>query len=381
MSRSAIVLCLASALVATAARPAAAAGDRLVVLPPENLSDASTAPAAVEALLAALAQRHGWTPVRDPEVDRALHAARIWRLDSFSPGALRALGTEIGAEAVLFSTVDTWLEGENAIVALSLRLVGVDGGERWSRLITLSARETEGAIGLHRAANLAAVARLAVERGAEGFPAPGARGESRAAHGRRWGLPAPATFRSTALTSSAPVRVCLVPFVNASESRAAPRIVADLLARRLAESGRFTLVEPADFRAALLAEKVPALRDLDPERLRAVGARLGTTHFLRGSIWRWREASPRSDAVLPEVDLQLELVDVASGRVVWTAHHARRGEDYQGLFLRGAVGTVVALADRVVGEMVRAEERAKPIGGARPLATGAGAAASRGDRR
>lgn len=225
------------------------------------------------------------------------------------------------------------------------------------------------------------MARLAVERGAQSLPAPGARGESRAAHGRRWGLSAPATFRSTALPSSAPIRVCLVPFVNASESRAAPRIVADLLSRRLAESGRFTLVEPADFREALLAERVPALRDLDPERLRAVGARLGTTYFLRGSIWRWREASPRSDAVLPEVDLQLELVDVASRRVVWTAHHARRGEDYQGLLLRGAVGTVVELADRVVGEMVRAEERAKPIGGARPPASGAGTEGSRGAQR
>ncbi len=347
------------AALAANAPPTAAARTRLALLPAENLSGETAAPAAVEELFAALATRQGWTVVRGEEVDRALHAARIWRLDSFSATALRALGEELGASAVLLSTVDTWLDGENALFAASARLRAVDGTPLWSRLLSLSGSETAGALSLHRAADVAEVARRAVERASEDFPSPGAAIRPARSPGSRWLLARPPTFRAASLATEPAVRLCIIPFANATDDRAAPRIVADLLSRRLAESDRFTLVEPAELRAALLAEKVPAIRNLDPPRLRDVGARLGTSYFLRGTIWRWRESSSRTDRVSPEVELQLELVDVASQRVLWTAHHHRRGDDYEGLFLRGAVGNVVALADRALAEMLEAERNAK----------------------
>ena len=337
----------------------AGARTRLALLPPENVSGVTAAPPAVEELLATLAARQGWTVVRGEAVDRALHAARIWRLDSFSTTALRALGEELGASAVLISTVDTWLDGENALFAASASLRAVDGTTLWSRFFSLSGSETAGALSFHRAADVAEVARRAFERAGAGFPSPGAAAPPARYPGSRWSLARPPTFRAASLAAEPGVRLCIIPFANSTDDRAAPRIVADLLSRRLAESDRFTVVEPAELRAALLAEKVPAIRNLDPPRLRQIGARLGTTYFLRGTVWRWREGSPRTDRVSPEVELQLELVDVASQRVLWTAHHRRRGDDYEGLFLRGRVSNVAALADRVLAEMLQAERNSK----------------------
>jgi len=352
------------ALCAGEAPPTArAAGSRLALLPPENLSGATEAPEEVTALLAELAARNGWTVVAGEEVDRALHAARIWRLDSFSEPALAALGDELAAGALLLSTVHTWADGQNPLFAVSAKVVTIDGATIWSRLLALAGRDTAGALSLHRAQGIAEVARRAVERADKDFPAPGAVANPSESDSGRWFLPRPYTFRAASLGASDTTRLCILPFTNVSGERAASRVVTDLLARRLEESGRFALVEPADLRAALLAERVPAIRNLDPPRLRAVGARLDTTYFLRGTVWRWREASSRTDSVSPEVELQLELVDVASQRVLWTAHHRRRGDDYEGLFLRGAVSDVVTLADRMLSEMLRAEGRARDTKG------------------
>ncbi|KAB2956987.1 MAG: hypothetical protein F9K18_12965 [Thermoanaerobaculia bacterium] len=138
--------------------------------------------------------------------------------------------------------------------------------------------------------------------------------------------------------------------------------MADLLARRLAADGSFSVVEAADFRAALVAGRIPSLRRLDAERLLALGRGLGTTVFLRGAIWRWRDGRPYGVNGGTEVELDLELVDVEAGRILWTSHLARRGEDYQRLFLRGATGCAVGLADQMIAEMLDAARAAEPTG-------------------
>ena len=42
--------------------------------------------------------------------------------------------------------------------------------------------------------------------------------------------------------------------------------------------------EPADFRDAMRAEAIPSLLRLQPEQLRAIGARLGSPVFVRGTV-------------------------------------------------------------------------------------------------
>jgi hypothetical protein len=99
------------------------------------------------------------------------------------------------------------------------------------------------------------------------------------------------------------------------------------------------------------AEDVRSFRALDPEQLRRVGERVGAALFLRGSVYTWRDSVPQGGGS-PEVSLELSLVDAARDRVMWTGQHARKGGDYAFLLQRGTVTSAVALADRVVSELL-----------------------------
>jgi hypothetical protein len=101
----------------------------------------------------------------------------------------------------------------------------------------------------------------------------------------------------------------------------------------------------------------------------ALGRRLGTSLFLRGTVFRWRrEASGGGAASAPAVELSLMLIDASGGRILWASHHERRGDQYQRLLGLGSVTNVVALADRVVAEMVASLRSVKPerASGSRP---------------
>lgn len=355
--RPALMLALALAAPAAAAERAA----RLVLLPAEGAGVAVETPARLEELLAAAAAAHGWQAVAGETVDRALHAARLRRLDSLPTPALGPLLEQLDAAGLLYTTVESWRPGLNSSVGLSGRLLLADGTLAWGAVASLTAEQTADPFGLGRAGSIDEVLALVVPRLFADLPPPGGPwpGVLGSAGTRRSG--AAATFRSAALDGRAGARVILVPFANASAEPTASRVVGDLLVQRLRDRGGFAAVEGGDFRAALLAEGVAAVRLLDPERLRAVGARLGTGLVLRGAIWRWRDGSELGDGGVPEVELELELVDTAAGKVLWAAHHARRGDDYEGLLRRGAVRSAVTLADRTLAEMVGALARARPV--------------------
>ena len=77
----------------------------------------------------------------------------------------------------------------------------------------------------------------------------------------------------------------------------------------------------------------------------------GTDLFLRTTILKFEPsaATPVGDA---RVALEVTLVDALTERIVWTAYHERRGEDYVAPLRASPVRDVVTLADRVVDELV-----------------------------
>ena len=79
---------------------------------------------------------------------------------------------------------------------------------------------------------------------------------------------------------------------------------------------------------------------------------VGTTLFLRGTIYGYSDPSLTSGAAPPELQLEFTLVDVKAGRVLWASQHEHKGVDYTGLLMKGAVSNSVSLADRVVTEMI-----------------------------
>jgi hypothetical protein len=332
---------------------------RLVLLPLGNLSGVEGAPAAVAPALAQKLASKGWDVVRGEVVEEFLGKEKVRYVDSLAAEARSRLLSTFSAEGVVTGAVYAFAEGDNSVCALSARMVRADGAVAFSSVTGLTSDETEGLLGLGRAGTLQALSDRTLNSLLRNFPAPGARAKSEP---RATPLlkAAPATYKAVALSGKAVRRVCLLPFENFTQTREAPRVLADVLQHELVASGRFEVVEASELRAALVAEKVRGLGGLEPAHLAALGKRLGTTLFLRGSVYRYTDPGPRNASSTPELDVEMALVDAGTGRIVWTGGNARRGRDYKGLFQLGALRSVVALSDQIFGEIVSAEGKATP---------------------
>ena len=157
----------------------------------------------------------------------------------------------------------------------------------------------------------------------------------------------------------------VLPFANAGPHEAA-RIVAELFARRLAASALFDVVSPADLRAVFVAEKI---HDLSDPSERSAGKRLGTTLFLTGSIYEFREAYTAASGT-PHLEMEATLTDCATGEILWTSYASRLGTAYRGLLQLREIHGIVGLADQSVAEMIRAAERARLIPSMKAAAPG-----------
>jgi hypothetical protein len=344
---------------------------RVVVLPFANLSGTERAPADVAAGFARRLADKGYKPVPVPEVEAFIAAERVRYLDSLSGPVRQKLLAHLSASAVVFGTVYTFAEDQNAVVGFSARMLRSDGSLAWAGVAGLSTEDTEGALGLRRITSASRLAEKALDRLTSDLPAPGSVAKPAAGRARPLGVPVPVTFRSAALETGRAHPICILPLENRSRERLAGRYVAELLGQRLAASSLFSVVEPADLRAALVTSGVRGLRTGDPAELQKLSKAVGTSLFLRGTIYAFKDTTPRNTSVTPELELDLTLVDTASGRIVWTSRAVRRGKDYTGFLELGAITNVVTLADQAAAEMVRTAEKATPAGPARLARQGA----------
>ena len=311
-----------------------------LLLPFDNVSGADGAPEVVTALLAKTIEADGWKVVQAPE--SLLEEKRIRYLDSLDDATRQELLAGAKANAIVTGTIYSF---NNNVVALSARLVAADGTLLRAGIAGVSSDDTEGAFGLGRKTTANDIAAVAVDR----VMRPASRS-------LRPFLARPITFRSWRLDPKVPHAICVLPFDSNAAVPEATRIVADVLAVRLAEANGFDVVEPAVMRKAALDAGIGTFRSIGTPELKKIAKATGTSLFLRGTIFAFSDAK-RS---VPMVDLELMLVDVDSGKVLWNANHTRKGSDYTGFLMLGAVSNAVTLTDRVVAEMIQSEQQAKP---------------------
>src|SRR6266545_3879355 len=215
----------ATALLAVFTAPLSGAGtETVVVLPFTNLSGVERAPSEIAASFCRRIARKGYSTAPADEVEAFLAAERVRYLDSLSGRVREKLLSKFGASAVIFGTVYSFAEGENAIVGLSARM-------------------------------------------------------------RPLARAGPVTYRASTLESGRVHTICLLPLENRSSARFAPRAVGELLSQRLGASKTFRVVEPGNFREAMAASGVRGVKTGDPAELAKLSKALGTSLFLRGTIY------------------------------------------------------------------------------------------------
>ena len=344
------VLVMAATLCGAPPTSAAPSTKILVVLPFDNFSGAENAPATIHELVIKAATAKGWSVAPDEQTEKVLEDNRVRYLDSLDDAVRTTILESAEGEAILSGTVYEYTNGRNPIVAVSARLVRADGTLAWADIAGASADETEGLLGFGRAATTEAVAKEVVASLLHEFPSAGRESAPVKGQSKPFLHRGPASFRVSDLDPKTPHLVCVLPFENASPVPEASRVVADVLAIRLAAANGFEVVEPAKLRAAALKSRIGSFRGISSEDLERLSMAVGTPLFIRGTIFQYADAAGRS--IDPQLQIDLSLVDVHAGRVLWTAQHDRKGSDYIGFLMLGAVTNAVSLTDRVIAEMI-----------------------------
>lgn len=328
----------------------------LVVLPFDNFTGADNAAETVHALALKSVALKGWTIAPDEQIETVLEKNRVRYLDSLDDSVRTAILEPAGASALLSGTIYTYSEGRNPIVAVSARLVRADGTLAWADVAAASADDTEGVLGFGRASTTERVAFEVVNALMHDFPRAGAESSPGRGKAKPFMHRGPSSFHTTELDAASPHIVCVLPFENPSSVPEGARVVADILSIRLAAANGFEVVEPAKLRAAALKAHIGSFRGIASEDLERLASSVGTSLFIRGTIFQYADATGRA-AADPALQLDLSLIDAQSRRILWAAQHDRKGSDYIGFLMRGAASNAVSLTDRVITEIVDAATR------------------------
>jgi hypothetical protein len=122
-------------------------------------------------------------------------------------------------------------------------------------------------------------------------------------------------------------RVAVIPFANLSQQTFAGERVTRSFITELIMAGRYQVVEPVEF--AVIATRMGIEADengnLDPKRLAQAADSVHATGIIRGAVTEYgvQRLGPDDVAVLA---FDAEMVDAATGDVVWRVSISRRGK-------------------------------------------------------
>lgn len=368
-------LLLAALVVSASGLAAATAPERgatIVLMPFENLAGSEPAARAAWELFAAEIEKKGWRVADRQQLESILEEERARYYDSLDAQVRASVVEGTAGSAIVTGAVYTYNEGRNPVVAVSARMVRADGTLAWGDVAGLAAEDTERMLGFGRDESAAKLLERLVRKMMARFPRPDAETAPIRGRAKPLFLPGAISYRAPDVDPTRPHKVCVLPFENLSDSLPAARVVADVLAVRLAAASGFEVVEPADLRRAALEAGVATFRNVQSSALARLAPLVGTTLFLKGTIYDYADRA-ENGGIDSQMQMEITLIDVEQERVIWSAQHVRSGDDYMGLLLLGAVSNAVSLTDRVVAEMIEA--------GTRPAPRGQAAVTARGGRR
>ncbi|HEY6195023.1 MAG TPA: hypothetical protein VI504_08280 [Candidatus Eisenbacteria bacterium] len=148
-------------------------------------------------------------------------------------------------------------------------------------------------------------------------------------------------------------RVAVLPFGNLSTQGLAGERVTRAFVTELVIADRYRVVEPGEFRAVLHGLDADPAPDgtVDPEKLRDAAGKLDATGVIRGSVTDY-EVQRRGQDEFPVVSFDVELLDVATGNIVWRASITRRGHARLPVFGGSSSLTLGSLTQSACSELV-----------------------------
>src|SRR5512138_690753 len=334
-------------------RPAGAiaAGQRVVVLPVAN-GGAAGAPLdriladAVRTVAAA-----GLEPVTGAPVEAFLAAHRLRSTTGIDRAAAAAAHAELGADAVLLTSVDQWSPGAVPKVALSMRLVSVAGEPTidWIDAASRAGDDAPGWFGLGLTTSIDAVAREVTSALARSLSAwvhgRGARAPVCAAGGA---FVPKLAFRSPALHAGRPVTVAVLPFLDGTPRRTGGAVALEFV-RHLVANPALRVLEPGVVRSEVIRFRIVQDDGVSLEQARLLLDVLDADLVLAGEVRDLDDGEGTGRA--PTASFTVQVLERSGRRVVWESTSRSGGDDAMGPFGTRRIRTANGLACRMVASV------------------------------
>ena len=349
--------------------PAAGAADLIAVLPAENLTGWIAPVDTVDELLRARFVDRGFRLVDDATLASFMERHRIRDTGGVTSRMARASKDELGAGAVLVTSLELFRDAAPPRVALFARLVssGDQPEIAWMDSVGMSGDGHLGLLALGRigAAGIlleksidcltASLARSLPELVAERAPLDlrgepvecDSQGEVVALPpgevGKRRYRPQTA-FRAPLIDSSRRYSVAIVPFANATDRKYAGTLIGLHFINQMVRNEHLTVVEPGLVREALLENRVIMRAGPSLENAEALSSdeTLGVDLVLSGTVFDYQDSLGT-----PKVEFSVNIIERSTLKVVWASHSYNTGVDGVLFFGLGTVHTAHQLASRM----------------------------------
>jgi TolB-like protein len=335
--------------VVTLGAPEPGTRPKVVLLPIDNLADtAAPVKDLRDALAATLSARVD--VLTGDALERFLSRHRVRYTGGIDAAVARAAREELGADALLVTSMTIYKASNPPALGLTVRLVSAEDEPAilWMDSFAFAGDQAPGLLGLGRVERFGRVQDRVLSRLARGLGA-FLDGERRDAGCDGRGYGPKVRYRSPALDGRGRRTLAVVPFLDHSKRDGAGEAVALEFVRQLVATGRFRVLEPGVVRDYMLRARMIMPGGVSLETTRLMVGHFGVELVLSGLVLDYEETGGKVGST---VRFRATMLDGETGDVVWNSSSYNRGDDGVFLFQLGRVGTSQDLTCRMVTSVV-----------------------------
>ena len=321
----------------------------VAVLPVTNLSSTPAPLGEIRQLLMSSFKQQGLDIVPAETLERFIVKHRVRYMGGLNEMTARDIRYEIGADAVLITSVDLYSEVSPPKVALTCRLVSTGHNPEilWMDGVGLAGDDTIGILELSLIEDPRKLLNKAVRylsTSLAGYLS----GKRYLSVSRRqiikfW----PKVFyRSPVFEPGWKYTVAVVPFFNLTENRYAGDIMALHFVKELLKSENFAVIEPGIIRHLLLQMRITMDGGISIADSHALFSRLDANLILTGKVFDYQDYLGLSGKA--KVDFSALIIERRSREAVWTSRSFSEGDHGVFFFDWGKINTAHAMASEMV---------------------------------
>lgn len=351
----AVALALAAALAGCArsapVRRDAVPRPRVVLLPVENLSATNASLRDVQTAIE-IALRRNFDVVSGDILEQFMSRHRLRFTGGVDAEIAVAARDELGADAILISSLLGYRPASPPVVGLTMRLVSATERPRilWIDQHAFAGDESPGLLALGVVSNVKVALVRVVDRLVHSLDLAmaGRAPEPECGGGARYRPRV--RFRPEVVPGGTGYTLAVLPFLNRTSRRGAGDAVSLEFLRQLVESGQYEVLEPGVVRQYMLRARVMMPGGVSLETTRLLLGALEADLVLAGTVLDYAETVGPTG---PTIRFTATMLEGRSGEVVWHSSSYNKGDDGVHWFGLGRVATPGKLMCRMVQPVVR----------------------------